>query len=290
VIHVRRGTEPPSLARAGTKGMASAIQAHTRHGPGSDELAATLKGYDASGVKNALYLMQHKKCVWCERRRDQSSSPIEHYRPKDGAWRHRREEPRTKIDAGHYWWLTWSWTNLYFACGRCNDKGHKGNYFRLEAGTKPPARPPRKARAPLPQKYFDLASERPLLIHPAEEDPMDHIAWRPVDKGQPRNLWTWSPKGLTSKGNETIFDLKLDELADEVGDEIRRGVLRGIEEIDRYLAAGDSVAARDRWNTLLADELSPGSSLSAAKWCALELWMPSKTRRLHGLASPVRPG
>ncbi len=97
-------------------------------------------------------------------------------------------------------------------------------------------------------------------------------------------------EGPNPKGDATIFDLKLAELADEVGDEIRTGVLRGIEEVEALLNAGKLVRARKRWNTLLGDELSPQASLTAAKWHALEAWMPAATRARHGLTDPPRPG
>ncbi len=289
MIRVKRGTEPTALARARDKKLKSAVAAHASHGPGSKELAAALTGYDSPGVKTALFLAQNKECVWCERRRDLSSSPIEHYRPKDGAWRHRRDAAAKHVDRGHYWWLTWSWSNLYFACARCNDKGHKANFFRLAPGTSALAAPASTASHPLAQTYFNLAAETPLLVDPGSEDPMDHIEWLPVDRTQPRDLWTWSPKGRTQKGDETIFDLKLTELADEVGDAIRTGVLRGIEEVEDLLKDGKLVRARKRWNTLLHDELFPEASLTAAKWYALEAWMPAATRTRHGLTHPSRP-
>jgi hypothetical protein len=99
MIRIDRGAEPAALVAARARRLAAAIQAYNLHGVGSPELTAALVGYNFPAVKEALYLAQEKKCAWCERRRDYSSSPVDHFRPKDGAWRHRRGA-RHQVDRG----------------------------------------------------------------------------------------------------------------------------------------------------------------------------------------------
>jgi len=289
MIRIHRGTEPAALQTARARRLPAAIQAYNTHGGGSPELTCLLEGYKPRSVKNKLYLAQHKKCAWCELRQPYSSSPIDHFRPKDGAWRHKRGATR-QIDRGHYWWLTWSWTNLLFVCRRCNDQGHKANYFPLALGSGPLALPRRPFRGQPRATFFRTSAERPLLIDPAVEDPLDHIRWRPAQTKPDRRDWKWSPRGLSPRGWETIDVLQLDELVDEVEDHLRTRVLPSLEEIEAHVHAGRTAAAIPRWKTLLADTLAPASVLSAATWCALEIWMPAAKRRQWKLPAPRRPG
>lgn len=288
MIRIARGTERPELAKARSKRLGAAMNAYNQHGSGSRELTATLIGYDPPAVKKTLYLAQAKKCAWCERRRDYSSSPIDHYRPKDGAWRHDRGQP-VRVDRGHYWWLTWTWTNLLFVCPRCNDRGHKASFFPLVPRSRALAVPRRPYRGRF-DKVFDSSSERPLLIDPAVDDPLDHITWKPFQTRLARKDWKWSPSGLTPRGTKTIGILKLDEIADELENHLRTAVLPSLEELEGHFRAGRRAKGTARWKTLLTNVLAPGSPLSAATWCALEIWMPATQRNRLGLEHPRRPG
>jgi hypothetical protein len=288
MIRVRRGAEPAILATVRSKRLRTAVIAYNRYGPGSRELKNALVGYNPMAVKDALFLAQHKKCAWCESRAHYSSSPVEHYRPKDGAHRHQRGT-RAQIDDGHYWWLTWTWTNLLFSCPRCNDQGHKANFFPLAPGSAPltpPTRPQRGRRGP---KFFDTSREQSLLLDPAIDDPLDHIVWKPLQRALDRRDWKWSPCGLTDRGTATIAILKLAELADHIEHHLRIAVLPSLEEVEGHVAAGRLPEAVARWQKLLDKTLAANSPFAAATWCALEEWMPAAHRRQHGLADPVRP-
>ena len=64
-------------------------------------------------VQEALKVMFHGKCGYCESRIEHMSDPhIEHYRPKS-----RFPE------------LTFDWNNLLLACGKCNSIQYKGDKF-----------------------------------------------------------------------------------------------------------------------------------------------------------------
>lgn len=273
MILVRRGIEPPSLASAREKRLVAAVAAFNDHGVPSEQLSSTLVGYDARDVKQTLFEAQHKKCAWCERRRDFSSSPVEHYRPKDGAWRSSRGEPK-RISAGHYWWLTWSWTNLLFACPRCNDRGHKGSYFPLASGSSEAATPARPSPASVPPALFDLSGEQPLLLDPAVDVFLDPVRWVPSNTNMARRLWTWSPDALTERGRITIDVLKLAELADEVQRYLVDHVLPRVEEVEQHLKGKRTLQAKASWSALL-ELLQPERDLTAATWCALTSWSSS---------------
>jgi hypothetical protein len=289
VIRVVRSAEPPALTSARTRHLAKAAAAYDAHGAPSTELSNCLGGYNGNDdIKAALHRAQRKKCAWCERVRDFSSSPVEHYRPKDGAWRHLPGHKPTKSDPGHYWWLTWTWENLLFSCARCNDRGHKANYFPLEPGSSACLPPPRPVGASFPSTCYDLSSERPMLLDPTTDSFLEHVRWVPFNTRFPRRRWTWSPKPVTPRGQVTIKILKLAELADDVGMHLANSVLPPLEEVEQHLEDGRIRQATRCWDALIKI-LNPENPLTAATWCALERWMPQRQRALHGLAHPARP-
>ena len=288
MIRVQRSPEPQALNRARSKQLTKASDAYAAQGAPSRELTALLTGYDVMGVKETLFSDQHKKCAWCETRARLSSSPIEHYRPEDGAWRNLPHEPRS-VSAGHYWWLTWTWENLFFACPRCNDQGHKANYFPLEGGTTEALVPPGPL---LPNVPFDLSGERPLLLDPAVDDFLDHVRWVPANTNLARQLWTWSPKHLTERGRATIAILKLTELADEFQSHLVDYVLPRVEEVEQHMRGRRTQQAAVSWNKLIA-LLAPEKSFTAATWCALDRWIDAATLATWNLSArlpaPPRP-
>jgi hypothetical protein len=104
VIRIQRPkTEPPALATQRRAGWKRAFAALNAHGAGSREL------------KDTLFLAQHRKCAYCERRVGLKGNAVEHLRPKKEAWRHLPGTSPPVIEDG-YWWLTWTWTNQLFAC------------------------------------------------------------------------------------------------------------------------------------------------------------------------------
>lgn len=110
-------------------------------------------------VKLALLEAQHCKCCFCERRIE--IGDVEHYRCK-GAVLQKVGEP--KLLPG-YFWLAYDWENLLFCCEKCN-RSFKRIFFPL-------ANPADRAISP----HHDLSAEKPLLIHPAVENPEDFIEY-----------------------------------------------------------------------------------------------------------------
>ena len=132
--------------------------------------------YGHETVKTALREAQHHKCCYCERKFE--TAHVEHYRPKAAV---RQDEDSETLRPGYYW-LAYSWDNLYLSCHRCNSS-HKREFFPL-------ANPEARARS----HRENIADENPLLLDPGgAENPRNHIEFR-----QERAV------GLTEAGRRTI--------------------------------------------------------------------------------------
>jgi uncharacterized protein (TIGR02646 family) len=127
--------------------------------------------YAHADVKKALRTAQHDKCAYCETLNPSSHEVVEHFRPKNG-WQQKRDDTLRKPA---YFWLSYEWKNLLFACDYCNDIAHKGNLFPLDD-------PSQRADATNP----DIENEKPLLINPYDVNPIQHIKWN-RDIPRPRN-------------------------------------------------------------------------------------------------------
>lgn len=70
--------------------------------------------YRHDSVRRALEALFHRKCAYCESPLTEVGWDIEHFRPK------KKVSDRT----GHpgYYWLAYTWTNLYPSCGPCNKR------------------------------------------------------------------------------------------------------------------------------------------------------------------------
>lgn len=148
--------------------------------------------YSHSTVKETLRGDQHEKCCYCEGKFEAfSHGDVEHYRPKKAVKQDKDERP---LYPGYYW-LAYSWENLYYCCEKCNRSFKKG-LFPLEE-------PERRARS----HNEDITAERPLIIDPGgSEDPREHIGYR-------KNV----AYGKSEIGQKTIeiVGLNRDDLLDE---------------------------------------------------------------------------
>lgn len=108
-------------------------------------------------VRATLYRMHHKKCCYCERIRDEiRETDVEHFRPKT--------EVHGVPKHPGYWWLAYTWDNLFFSCKCCNQT--KNCHFPL-------INPRRRAFEPADP----LTRCRPLLVHPCDEAPESLFAY-----------------------------------------------------------------------------------------------------------------
>lgn len=116
---------------------------------------------------------------------------MEHYRPKSSV---RQEKTADALFPGYYW-LAYSWDNLFWSCQICNRK-NKRDFFPLVDLAK-------RARS----HKVKLAKEKPLLLNPGgPEDPRNHLKFRDE-----------IAKGVTNAGRTTIeiVGLNRPDLAEE---------------------------------------------------------------------------
>jgi uncharacterized protein (TIGR02646 family) len=139
--------------------------------------------YNDSVIKATLKKAQYGKCCFCEKHQHDEYGAVEHYRPKS-AYKTKRKE---KLKKPGYYWLGYTWTNLFFVCGPCNTK--KGNIFPLNNETNR-----------VKNHKGNISVEKPLLLDPSgRKDPTKHIKFNDE-----------LPYGVSTEGKQTIEICKLD--------------------------------------------------------------------------------
>ena len=181
---------PTVLTQAGGPGsraLASLQRFYERPGGGKQQrppLEPTVYGH--ASVRAALHEAFHDKCAYCESP-GLSSAPlgVEHFRPKGGAIGADGSESRE-----HYWWLTYTWSNLLLACSDCNRA--KGSRFPVDGPRAGPG--------------DDVRGERSLLLDPrlgadesGDDSPGRHLVF--LDDG--------TVASTTPRGTATIDVLAL---------------------------------------------------------------------------------
>lgn len=132
-------------------------------------------------LKQHLFDLSNNRCAYCEAKlKHVDNGAVEHYRPKASV----REDP---AHSGYYW-LAYDPTNLLPSCGLCNTSGKHTQF------------PVAGSRATSPQA--SLEDERPLLINPYKEDPLDHLKF----------LSTGDIVDKTERGKKTIEICLLERL------------------------------------------------------------------------------
>lgn len=253
MIRISRSLEPDGFAAVRANKLALARKALAT----GTKLA--FEEYDR--VKPDLAAMQHQKCCYCEKREEQAKyRDVEHYRPKSA-----------------YWWLTWTWTNLLFACIDCN-REQKRDQFPLSPGDRQ-----------LVAEQGPPGTERPLVIDPSDPsvEPTTEIQFkREKVSGKER----WVPRGLTDRGRETVKVCGLDRpnLLDLYTDHVNHRVRPKLATVFMAHQARDArkvVAAWDRANRGLLAVRSPFRALS---YDALLVLVSSELREQYHL-TPDRP-
>lgn len=182
--------------------------------------------YGAKSVKNALIKAQHGKCVFCESKiRHVSHGDVEHFRPKGGF----KQTASDALTQPGYYWLAYAWANLFLSCQICNQR-FKGSLFPL-------LNPSRRARS----HHDDLAAERPVFIHPVDDDPIALIGFRqeyafPIN-GNRRAKATIESLGLNRTG--------LVELRRSVLEPIRL-LMQFLTSLEHRRATGEALTTRER--------------------------------------------
>jgi uncharacterized protein (TIGR02646 family) len=174
-------------------------------------------------VKSALIDAQHRKCCFCESKITHVAyGDVEHFRPKAGY----RQDPGEELHRPGYYWLAYSWTNLFLSCEICNRR-FKHNLFPL-------ANPDDRATS----HRDDIADEEPMFVHPGRGDPEVHISFR--------EAVAFAREG-SARGGTTIAALQLnrDDLY-EVRRDYYNATFKEIEGLLRFLRSGGLTDAEER--------------------------------------------
>ncbi|HYK20515.1 MAG TPA: hypothetical protein VEV42_07260 [Pyrinomonadaceae bacterium] len=126
------------------------------------------------------------KCAYCEAKFILTEmGDVEHYRPKgaitdelDQRVMIPRRGKRPKPHPGYYW-LAYDWRNLLPSCSLCNRPSRPRGRVRIGKGTRFPVLPSPTLRYGHARCPDDLVKELPVFIHPAIEDPHEHIRLDP---------------------------------------------------------------------------------------------------------------
>ena len=248
MIRVTKPSRPDALL-AGARRTAADCAAYDEH---RDEYTNGVKRFDFeraiyghADVRAALREAQQCKCCYCEGRFAAFAAfDIEHYRPKGAV----RQDEKSQRQLPGYYWLAYSWENLYLCCPICNSSGKK-DLFPLADQTA-------RARS----HRDDVARESPLLIDPGgTDDPRAHIRFR-----------LEHAVSQTDAGCRTIdvLDLNRPELLDARRRHLTRlRELQGLQEVVQRLDADGLephvIELRERARRKLARAPLPSAIFSA---------------------------
>jgi len=286
MIKLDLGPEPPELKAQRDVLLPLAIRAFNVHDHGSKELNEILdEGYRVA--RPTLMHRQYGKCAFCENLEDHESRPVEHFRPKKEA--HDDSSGSVVAVTSHYWWLAWTWSNLYFSCIKCNKQGNKGSRFTIKTGTLRAAAPSKPLADPIPESFYDFSAESALLVDPRFDEPLDHLQWIPVDSTAPRATWRWTIEGLSDKGTETIRIFGLKDRIDRVNGYLQDLTETAIE-IDKHLAGARLSDAREAFGRLVARYVNTADRpfRNAGYWALAALY-PAASRASNGFCDLPRP-
>lgn len=153
-----------------------------------DELQNVLPGRNVKIIEE-LQRMFHCKCAFCESELKESRDWV-FYRPYQNAQTNKDVDDRNI----YYYWLTWSWFNLYASCRVCFEA--KGNQFPIKG----------ERAKPGTRKFLELSKEGPLLIDPCLENPLGYLQFDSDGTIKPK-----SENGIDNeKALKTIVVFKLD--------------------------------------------------------------------------------
>jgi uncharacterized protein (TIGR02646 family) len=230
MIRINRPSEPQSLAKRKTgkhkgKNILDIATEKIREEYDNGIRDFDFKQSTYASVKEELLsdAIQAGKCCFCEAKlyekgTNQIQGDVEHFRPKNG---YKQDINADAILKPSYYWLAYDWDNLLFACQVCNNRPYKENKFPLIDDS-------RRAMS----HHDDISLEQPYLIHPAQEDPEEHITFS-------REFI----RGITERGRITIEILGLDR---EGLNDMRREYLPDIVLLAQSLEVIDNEELRNK--------------------------------------------
>jgi hypothetical protein len=135
--------------------------------------------YKHPEVRKALEQLFHDKCAYCEWKPTGGSDwDVEHFRPKGRV--------AEREDHTGYYWLAYTWSNLYLSCTHCNvsrkDKPRWADPVELPAAGKHDQFPlgDESSRVMAPNGVDALLAEDTLLIDPCNDDPAEYLGFDPT--------------------------------------------------------------------------------------------------------------
>lgn len=132
--------------------------------------------YRHDSVRQALEALFCRKCAYCETRLAEVVWDVEHFRPK-------RMVTERKDHPGYYW-LAYTWTNLYPSCEPCNrrleDKASRDEPEPGKTAGKASQFPLVEETDRTMDPLGKIENERPLLLDPCADRPEDHLRYTPV--------------------------------------------------------------------------------------------------------------
>jgi uncharacterized protein (TIGR02646 family) len=218
MIYVRRTPAPAHLDGPNSPGGKERAKATALYADDANKMEKfPFEEYKHETVKEALNILFHRKCAYCEGVYEKSHAvEVEHFRPKGGFMRGK------VLEQPGYYWLAAEWTNLLPACIDCNrerrqkfERGPvrlsgKKNKFPLVDET-------RRARRPGQERH-----ERPLLLDPCRDHPERHLAFDDAGFVEP----------VKDRGGRPS---PMGEISIEVYGLHRDGVVRGRRTVLMYL-------------------------------------------------------
>jgi uncharacterized protein (TIGR02646 family) len=168
VIKVDRAVATPATSWRST--ASAATDQAISDGPGH---AVSDAIYAHDEIRAVLETVFSHKCAYCESEPTATGAwDVEHFRPKGRV--------DTRPDHPGYYWLAYSWTNLYLSCPHCNqrrkDKPVAGDMRTLPARGKLDQFPLRDEATRAMQPADVLEAEDRLLLDPCTDNPEEHLA------------------------------------------------------------------------------------------------------------------
>lgn len=105
-----------------------------------------------------LLKVSNGKCSYCEQSLKDKSTAIDFFRPRDGA-----VDLDGHFSREHYWWLAYTWENIFPSCRECNVL--KADRFPIDG-----------KRCEIGAPYEDTLSERALLLDPVRDFPENEFS------------------------------------------------------------------------------------------------------------------
>lgn len=262
MIELDRGAEPASLKKVRARELKRVKAIAQTIAPSSNDI-----GTEYQLARRTLWERQDYKCCFCECKEQHDYNDVEHYRPK-AVVKHSKDGATQP----GYWWLAWTWANLMFACQSCN-RSYKKTWFPLD-----------ELSVPLEPLKKPPGLEKPLLINPYEESPIDHIQFKRVIV-EGRRRWIPFARNLSKKGQWTIeiAGLDRDTLLDLYEDHFVNFVEPHLIAIQRVINEANPSAIMETWKRETKRLLNRRQPFAGLSYDALDAFFPEMRRRLHDL-------